>query len=295
MWDRRVTLVGVSRTLDKTTPSNTISPSSQRRKNWGLLVAAAIVVVLVIVLIPFFATGEGNTPKKAENSDAIELAQPTAMLASAKFVERVLGEKAEFDFGYVPTKAKREVIFLIDNPTTEPVKIRKIRSECKCMNVSEPPKDLAAKSSTAVKVVLVAPAKSSKYAKRILVVTADRKRSFLSLMVKADIGMPLKAQPETKDMGTIVPGQRYETEIKIANRGTKPFRPVYATSTESGCVASVPRTEIPGGGEITIPVKFCVSKKSPGKHSVDIAVHTNCPAQPQIKTKFTYTIPSPAK
>ncbi len=244
--------------------------------------------------MPLIAANKVEPPKKVDSVAATGADQPTTKPTTAPADPepevKVSGTKGEIDLGYVPLKKKQSLYFLIDNPTKQPIKIKKIRSECKCMAVASPPIQLEPKSDTAIKVILDAPAKSEKYSKRFLIVTADRERPIIELMVKADVGLPLATQPEVQNVGTIQPGRQYETQIKIINRGKKAIKPVYAISSAKGWVANVARSEIQAGGEIKIPVDICVGEKTPGQHSVNIAIHTNCPGQANVKAWFNYTI-----
>jgi hypothetical protein len=214
--------------------------------------------------------------------------------AGAKGAIHVKGPRGEFDFGYVKPKSKHSVVFVVHNPTSRTLAIRKVRSECKCMLAPNPPKEIPAGGKSLVRVDFVAPKDRMRYSKRILLQTGDAKYPLVTLRVKADVGLPLEAVPKTVVLGAIRPGQKRQGKVTIRNRGGKPVRPIYSTSTVPGCLALIPRAQIPAGGELEIPLSVRAAAGATGARRATVRIHTDCAAQPRVDLEVRFTITTAA-
>jgi hypothetical protein len=67
-------------------------------------------------------------------------------------------------------------------------------------------------------------------------------------------------------------------------------RPIYATSSDSACVALVPRALVPAGGSLALPVRVRAHGASIGKHKASVAVHTDSKAQPALAVPVVYEV-----
>ena len=202
----------------------------------------------------------------------------------------VSGDKAAYDFGYIKYKHKRSVIFNIPNNTKAPLKIRKVRSECKCMLAPDPPKVLAAGVNTPIRVDFIAPDKPMRYSKRILVQTDSPDRPMIILRIEADVARPLYVRPRVLDLGEIPAGVETTTPVTLINHSDKPVRLAYGTSTSSQCVARVPRAAIKsGGGELSLPIAIQAAQAG-GSHNATIRIHTDCPTQQQVSVQVKYSV-----
>lgn len=218
---------------------------------------------------------------------------PVAFPSSAPVV-LVTGDQAEHDFGFVKPKAVAYVTFSLRNPAKSPLRVHKIRNECKCMVILAAPKLIKPESSDMVKVKFIAPKDNTTYSKRIVLLTADPARPIITLRIKASVGLPLEVQPRQLDLGTLVRGRQREVNVTILNRGDRPVRPVYATSSRAACTALIPRALIPAGGKLSIPILIKTQDAPPGGQTATISIHTDCSSQPVVNLQLRYQV-SPAR
>jgi hypothetical protein len=205
----------------------------------------------------------------------------------------VSGKAAAHDFGYVKVKAKRSVIFNISNPGGKLLKVRKVRSECKCMLAPAPPKAIAAKGITPVRVDFIAPDKPMRYSKRILVQTDSPERPVIVLRVEADVGRPLYVKPSVLDLGEIAAGVEFKATVTLINHSDKPVRLAYGTSTSSECIARVPRASIGcAGGKLSLPIAIKPARAG-DRGKATIHIHTDCPTQQRVDLQVKYVVASP--
>jgi hypothetical protein len=237
-----------------------------------------------------------NAPApKAERAVPAAASRPAATDNSGDTLTiSISGDKASHDFRYVKPKAKRSVIFAIPNKSGAPLKITKVRSECKCMLAPDPPKELVAKGATPIRIDFIAPDKPMRYSKRILVQTNDPDRAMIVLRIEADVARPIYAEPKVLDLGEIPAGTEIKTPITLINHSDKPVRLAYGTSTSPQCVARVPRGAIkPGGGKLSLPIVVNADRAGvTGKATVRI--HTDCPTQQQVSVQVKYAVAPPA-
>jgi len=202
----------------------------------------------------------------------------------------VSGNKAGHDFGYVKCKDKRAVVFNIPNSSPKPLKLPKVRSECKCMLVPNPPKALAAGGNTPLKVDFIAPDKPMRYSKRVLLQTDSPDRPMVILVIEADVGRPLAVKPTILDMGNVQAGSEVQRPVTLINHGSTPVRLAYSTSTTSECIARIPRAVIEArGGKLSLPIAITPAQ-SGSKGKATVHIHTDCPTQPQVNVQIKYVV-----
>ena len=70
-------------------------------------------------------------------------------------------------------------------------------------------------------------------------------------------------------------------------RGPKPVRMVYSTSSLPGCFLKVPREAVPPGGQVTVPV--VLAGRSKGPKTVVFDVSTDAPTQHSFRVEARFT------
>jgi len=208
-------------------------------------------------------------------------------------VVAVEGDRAECDFGFVEPRAIHRVTFevLNNSESARPMAVARAKSECPCMLLESYPKVIAPGGRGRFVVDLEAPDESTNYSKRVVALTDDPDRHTLALTVKAAVGRPLVVSPGTIDLGRLAAGSRGEAEVTIVNRGKTAIRPVYATSSQRGCIARIPRAAVAPGGRLTIPVVVDASV-SPGKVKATISIYTDDPRQASLEVPVSYEVVS---
>ena len=115
--------------------------------------------------------------------------------SSAPEAQPIEVKSGEYHFGYVEPKNAYKVRLALPNPSDKPLLIRSARSECKCMTASAPDKTVLPGQPLVVQVVLQAPEKPIPYNQRLLFQTDNPKCPNITLRIKADVGLPLAAEP----------------------------------------------------------------------------------------------------
>lgn len=198
--------------------------------------------------------------------------------------------KAEMDLGFIEPGSRHEVSFVVDNPATRPLGVRRVRSECACMTTPTPPKAIPAGGGGEVKVVFLAPKESIDYAGKVVLETDSKDRPVIPLVVKARVGLPLEVSPAVVRLGKLSPGQTCTGAVVLWNRGRETVRPLYATAADTTCVAQVPRASIPPGGKLEIPILVKVSPGASGPQEAKMRIHTDCPAQETVDVSAEYDV-----
>ena len=204
-------------------------------------------------------------------------------------VIRVKGSRAEHDFGYVEPESKHSVIFAVENQSKDPVRIRRVRSECKCINVPDPPDVLAAAQTTNVRVDLEAPKEPASYTETVVLETEDPKNPMIVLAIKARVGLPLEVRPAVVNLGRLILGEHRYGSVTIVNDGREVLHPVYATSSDASAIACIPRASVPPAGQLVIPVLARASAAEQTPHKAMIQIHTDSHSQPQLTVEVEYT------
>ena len=225
------------------------------------------------------AAAGATIAKKAATSRPKAATRPSALVSTSAKIK-------EHDLGYVEPESKHTVVFAVDNPGPKPIEIRKVRSECKCMGVPKPPAALAAGECTKVTVSFKAPAETLRYSKRILLMTKDPGRPVIALRLKADVGLPVAAEPASVDLGQVGAGENRWGTLKLVNRGKRPVRPIYATSTSDHVIAEIPRATIAPGKSLAISVRICGCGQATGSRRGTLSIHINHPKQRRVDVRF---------
>ena len=243
--------------------------------------------------VSFFIGWSTSVSCAAEGSPTAAPVKTPATKPALPAVE-ITGDSGEYDLGYIAPGSVHSAVFKLINPSDKPINIKKVRSECGCMKVIDPPEAIAAGGSAEIKVEVAAPGKSLRYSKRIVIQTDSPERSVIALTIIADIGLPLKTAPEvlTIDSST---GLTESASVTIHNRSTESYQPLYAVSSIGGLSAQVPRAVIGPGEKLSIPIAVRDDAKLTPGQSGTITIHTNCPAQQRltVKVKIEESSPSP--
>jgi hypothetical protein len=198
--------------------------------------------------------------------------------------------KTSHDFGFVDPSSVQAVLFTLENPSDKPLAISKARSECKCMKVTSAPKVIPPGGSAKLRVEFVAPKENMMYSQRVVVLTSNSKNPLTTLTVKASVGMPIEAQPQSFDFGALTQGNERKAEVTLINHGKLAVRPLYCTSTLPGIIALVPRIVIPPGGKVTIPIVARAESLPAGKGAATLHIQTDSPSQGQVELTARYSL-----
>ena len=233
------------------------------------------------------ATAKANGSKDAAapkdpNASKVKLPANSPVVAAT-------ASGASHDFGFVKSGVTRDVVFRLANPSGNAIALRKIVSECKCMLAIDPPKSVPAGGSADVRVRFIAPKKPINYSKRVVLVPTG-KADPIGLRVIARVGLPLKGNSRVLEIGTLSAGETREVPMEIFNDGESAIRPIYGTSTLSGCIPKVPRAAIPAGGKLAIPLAVTASGAPGTVRKGTVRIQTNCPTQSAISRQVRYTI-----
>ena len=199
-------------------------------------------------------------------------------------------EKDGYDFGFVRPKTSHKVLLEVANPSTKPLGIVTVRSECACMSAVTSEDPTPPGGSVPVRVVLVAPKRSQHYNKRILLQTDDPKHPVVPIRIKAAVGLPLCIDPAVLDLGEVASGRHHERPVTVVNRCSKPVRLIYSTSSGSGCFARVPREPVPALGSLAVPIVVTARDKGQGRTTVRI--QTDLDFQPAVSVPVRFTVGS---
>jgi len=255
------------------------------RREW--LVATPAVIHLV----------QGEVVLAEAPQTQVRLLRPEAIPLGPPSAEVGLDQgKARHDFGFVEPGSRHKAVLALRNPSNAPVTVKKVRSDCRCMTALLSSLAIPPGESARVQVVFKAPRKPTTYDKRLLFWTSGTSGGSVSkfaLAIRARVGLPLEAEPDTLDAGTLVAGEHCRRRVRIVNSGAKAARPIYATSARNGCTVLVPRATVPPRGELDVPVvvRTGIGDSGPGKAACSI--HTDCPEQPGLEVTVTYDV-SPA-
>lgn len=239
------------------------------------------------------ADGTVTRARQRPSGVSIGSSGPIAFPSSAPVVSAT-GDQAGHDFGFVKPKAVAYVAFSVRNPAKSPLRMHKIQSECKCMVILSAPKLIKPESSDMVKVKFIAPEDNITYSKRIVLLTTDSARPIIALRIRAKVGLPLEVRPQQLDLGTLVRGRQRKVNVTLLNRGDRPVRPVYATSSAAACTALIPRALIPAGGKLSVPIHIKTRDVPPGERTATISIHTDCSSQSVVNVQLRYRV-SPAR
>jgi hypothetical protein len=239
------------------------------------------------------ALNEGTVTEVPEEGHS-EAAGPAAPVVSPPSPnEEALPVSDEgYDFGFVEPESTHQVLLAVPNASTNPLRILKVRSECRCMTAAVSDQPVAPGEPLKVAVKLVAPKESMRYAKRVLLVTSDPKHSMAPVWIRADIGLALAVKPSPLDLGTLAVGETREGHVTVVNRSKNHARLLYSTSSTPGCVARVPAEAVSAGGAVTLPIS--VEGRTEGTVKTCLHVITDILSQRDLPVVIEFTVRSEA-
>lgn len=220
---------------------------------------------------------------------------PSDHMVTVKSVQSSLAPGCEHDLGFLAPGDTRNEILAVTNFSLAPVHVVNVRTGCQCLKATPQKEILQPGEPFEVRVVFAAPEKPTRYAKPLYIETSDPKNRLLSILIKADVGLPLVPEAQSLNIGSVIVGETKMANIRINNRGKIPARLLYSVSSSPDCVLKAPPTPIPAQGKLDIPVQ--VNPKSPGERTVTFNVATDIPAQENfpVTVKFTATSAAAAK
>jgi|WetSurMetagenome_2_1015567.scaffolds.fasta_scaffold09763_2 hypothetical protein len=248
-------------------------------RNW--FVETPVVLTLADGRVTTIQVGEGQVvaawPGPAPPVSSLE--HEVAAVPQTVTDEVVEATGNEYHFGYVEPKSLHKVRLAVANPSDAAMSIRRVRSECACMTASAPEQAVAADQPVVVRVTLDAPEKPIAYDQRVILQTDNPKCPTIAVRIKADVGLPLAAEPPSLDMGALAGSEKHEGQVTICNRGKSPARLLYSTSDNPGTFARLPRDPVPAQGSVVIPIVVAANARPQSKR---ITIHTDIDAQPTL-------------
>lgn len=150
-------------------------------RGWSLQCTRGVVIAGVAIA-GLAGCDKRNSPAAAPDGASLSApAEPPRISLAANAAE------AECDLGRVPAEGERHVVFLVENSLDRPVAIQRIRSDCGCLTAVKPPAELAPGVVTPVTLKFVAPNEAIPYLTKIILVTDDPQRRYISLSVRSQI------------------------------------------------------------------------------------------------------------
>ncbi len=129
------------------------------------------------------AAGAGDANATADGGRTSN--RPTAGTDGALPVVRVEGREATHDFGVVGPGTEHRVVFEIPNPSTRPLKIVAVRTDCECIAAGAHPDVIPAGEAGRFEAILEAPEQAIPYTASLLVVTDDPARRMITLSTRS--------------------------------------------------------------------------------------------------------------
>ena len=97
------------------------------------------------------------------------------------------GKEAIRDLGPVAPGSRHVVVFVVDNPTDQPLVLRSVRGDCECISADNPPDRIAPQGSVRISAVYVPPKNEPEYESRLIIATDNPNRKVISLRVKSSL------------------------------------------------------------------------------------------------------------
>lgn len=195
------------------------------------------------------------------------------------------------DLGYVEPSGTRRIVFRVSNPSDAPLRIEQTKIECSCLQPAAMPEAIPANGTVDIEIAFTAPrVRTAGYAKRVWLITDDPARRAIALTVAADIGIPLQLEPAELTLPVHGPGQVATGRLRLVNRGSKPVRPLYATTSDTACVAQV-GLAAPAGGSTEILLRVGPFADDPPAEPIRVRVHTDSPDQPALEASVRLQTP----
>ena len=193
----------------------------------------------------------------------------------------------EHDYGYVATNSTHIATMRLHNPNRQTMVITDVSIECQCTKLEKPPGTIAAGETASFDVTFVAPDRPAVYTERIILQTDHDKE--ITLIFHARVGLPLKITPAVIDLGYVVAGYDYDTEVTVTNDGPDPVLLLYSTFDAHGCTAVIPRNAILAEMTTFIPVTVSASSPS-GVRNVELTIHTDSKIQPTLTSVIKFSV-----
>lgn len=116
-------------------------------------------------------------------------------------VVHVEGDAARYDLGNVPPESVHRVRFVIRNADRRPLAIRRIASDCECIETVDPPESIPAGGEATVVAKFTAPKALVPYETRLMLLTDRDDRRVISLVIKARMVEQGEGNPTASEDG----------------------------------------------------------------------------------------------
>jgi hypothetical protein len=204
---------------------------------------------------------------------AIVTTEPPAEIAV------IHAQAGSWDLGWVAPRSQSSYRLAVTVPSGVPTwRITQVISDCACMTAMAPSAAIAAGAQVEIPLLFAAGPKAETYAKNLTVVWSDPALAPLTIPVLVTIGLPLVPSPRKLVVPTSVAEQGGTVSVRLTNHGTVPIRVLYATSDQSGVMATVLREPIPARGSADLEVRIAPGL---GKPAI-LTVATGDELQPSV-------------
>jgi len=95
----------------------------------------------------------------------------------------VVGNEARVDLGPVAAGSTHVIVFVVDNPTDQPLVFKTVRGDCECISAKDAPDRIAPHGSVRIAATYVAPTPAIKYESALLIMTDNPNRKLIMLRV----------------------------------------------------------------------------------------------------------------
>lgn len=197
-----------------------------------------------------------------------------------------------YDFGLTKKGSVHKIRLLVPNPANQGIRVTRVRSECKCLAGTVTKESYTAGESILVTVTFTAPAETTRYNMRLVLLTDHPQHKIIPVRIKADVDLPLWVKPPPIRAEPPSASQLALLYAEVVNRGDTPVRLLYSSSSVRGCVALVPREPIAAGAAARLAITLGPVGMAA---TCDILVATDCPTQPDLLIRVDPVAPRPPR
>ncbi len=192
------------------------------------------------------------------------------------------------DFGYVEPGQTATTTFTLTNTTDRNLVIRSAKSNCNCIQTTDPRRVIHPKETSHFAVALDAPKEIGQYRKQIYLRTDSSERDSIRIEVVADIGLPLDVEPKTLTCSVDTDIDPQSHSVQVTNRGKQPVRMLYSTATHAELFAKLPHTPLAPGQSVDILI-FSPPSLNNEASSATLTIHTTSKQQPTVRIPIAFT------
>ncbi len=185
------------------------------------------------------------------------------------------------DMGYIKPGATVTASVTLTNTTDRTLTVTSGRSNCTCIKINQPKRQISPGTSSPFQISLAAPKKKGRYHKVVILRLDDPDRKAITIHVAADIGLPLKLTPDRLTIGSDPDQEPPTTTLRVTNRGEEPIKLLYSTATVPGVYGKVPREAIAPGQSVDVAVHHKANHNEAIQGTM--MIHTDHQNQPHVQ------------